>query len=182
VWITDQTSAAACEDERMRHPLPRRHLLAGGASVGVAGLLLGSTGCEAERPERAAEPGPDPLEPLLAGKDDLLRRYDAAATRFPALAPRLAPLRAASAAHLAAMRALVDPRRLARLAEAGPAGSTPTPAGSSPTPAAAVAALAAAERAAAARSAAACLAAEGPRVALLGSIAACEASHAAVLR
>ena len=112
---------------------------------------------------------PDPLEPLLAAELALVASYDAAIKAAPAQAARLRAVRADHAAHVQALRARLDPRRVAAI-ETTAAASTSSVAG-----------LITAERAAAKQATEACLAASGERAALLASIAACESSHVVVL-
>ncbi|SCE29400.1 hypothetical protein GA0115240_14964, partial [Streptomyces sp. DvalAA-14] len=71
------------------------------AAVGVVGGCSGGEG----RAGRAAEgPAPGVAEKARAARDSvgLLARYDAALAAHPALAARLAPLRAEVARHVAA--------------------------------------------------------------------------------
>ncbi|MEJ8642256.1 hypothetical protein WKI68_13960 [Streptomyces sp. MS1.HAVA.3] len=133
----------------------RRSLLAGAAGAAGAALL---TGCSGDGPT-----GGDAAIPLerrmreAAVRDSarLLERYDATAAAHPALAARLAPLRAAVAAHEAALSpdpagspspsrsASPSPSPSGGTGAAGPSASAePVP----PTPADALTALANAER------------------------------------
>ena len=149
--------------------LPRRTLLrlAGAVAVLPACELL-----DRGEDEPAAPSADEVLRSSLAtSKTALIARYDAALARHPVLVDRLTPLRANHAEHVAT---LVAP--------------TPTPspsASASPVsadPRATVGELLAAERAAAAASTNGARTAAAPElVSLLGSIAACEATHAVVL-
>ncbi|WP_408647310.1 hypothetical protein [Streptomyces tsukubensis] len=162
-----------------------------GATAGavVAGALSGCSG-EPSEPggrdrahgaegarERGSAPGSSEvsaaadtaLRKRLAASGGALRdRYDAVIAAHPALAGRLAPLRAASAAHATALGG-------------APAGAGGAPAVVPPDPAAALTELAATER----RSSAAhttALAGAGPELArLLASVAAAGAANAYLL-
>jgi hypothetical protein len=156
--------------------LPRRSVLA--ATAGVAGLA----GCSvphllSEDPAPQAMPDADALRAVSADSLLLAARYDAAITAQPDLAARLTPLRDAHREHAAAIGRALD-------SSAGPAGPAPS-ASRSAAPArdraALLKALATDERAAADRAGAACLAAAAYRAPLLGTIAACRASHAEAL-
>jgi hypothetical protein len=184
-------------------PIPRRHVLAGlaAAAAGVA------AGCQDSADPRPAPSGPasspapvDPLQVELAAERRIAASYAATIRRHPSLAARLTPFGADHTAHVAALERALGiapaPTPTPTGTAAGGAGSatpTATPSGSAPpgpddappvpgTPAAAVAALRTAERSAARTRAAACLDARTDRAALLASIAACEASHAELLR
>jgi hypothetical protein len=149
--------------------------LAGGllAGVGITGLA-GLTGCFGDDKPTAARP--DPLRPVLAGTLALRARYDATAAHHPDLAARLTPLRADHDAHAKALKAAL----------ASPAPTTsPSPAPSPSVPAApadALAALVTAEQQAQQDAAKACLAAPAATATLLGAVAACRATHQAVLQ
>jgi hypothetical protein len=155
---------------RNRKGYPRRTVLAAGAAAVMGGCAL------------LAEPGRwEPggaLDAVRADALSLADRYDALIAARPDLASRLTPLRDAHLAHAAA--------RAQELGSVGgpvlPRPSTSTaPAPTTTSGAEALAGLAAAERATADRAAAACMAAPGWRAPLLGSIAACRASHAEAL-
>jgi hypothetical protein len=143
--------------------IARRSLLA----AGVAALAAACT----EPPE---PPAPDPLEPLLAGTVALADRYDATIATVPTLAARLTPLRDAHRSHA------VDLARM--IGKPLPSGTPAPPSPSaSADPAGAAAALRTAEQQAQRAAVDACLAAPARRAPLLGSIAACRATHAEVL-
>ncbi len=148
-------------------------------------LLAGCSifGRSSARPRSRPSPTrPDPVAPLLAGEQALLRTYDAVLARHPQLLPRLAPVRADHAAHLQSLQ-VVSGGTATGGSGAGARGPSPEPAPTVPTqPAAALATLRAAERSAAGRAGAACLGAPRSRVALLGSIAACESAHLVLLQ
>lgn len=160
------------------------HLVGGSAGAGLlstgllsAGLLSGCTSA-GDAPERDAVS--DALAALWAGERRLVDRYEAVLGRFPALAPRLAPVRDDHLAHADALRSVLDARRSPTASASASAVASPpaVPA----TAAAALADLAGAETAAASACTSACLRAQGDAAALLASIAACEASHLVVLR
>jgi hypothetical protein len=161
-----------------RRTLLSRALL--GSALG-AGALLGLT-----RPikHKVAVPPPPPpvaLTAALARQRHLLAGYDRALASKPAH-PGLTGLRADVAAHGNALREVLQRYPGWRLS------SSSTAPGNTAAPVASIAALAAASRSAAAAATQACLdwPATEPQarevVPLLGSIAACLASHAQVLR
>lgn len=165
----------------------RRTLLAALAVTGAAAA------CTADKGETSSERGgtnePDPQLVDLADERDLLAAYDATMARHAGLRDRLAPLRDHHAQHLAALQ-----RALGRSTTTPTVGGTPTggtdPAQSGgataassvpPTPPAALAALRDRERQAATARTRSCINARVDRAPLLGSIAACEASHEVLL-
>lgn len=152
-----------------RYGLSRRAVL----SAAGGGTLLLVAGCDTLRRGVTAERSPDPLEPLLAGTLALLDRYDAAVAAAPDLAARLGPIRDDHRAHADA---------LARLTGASPTRLPP----SAPTSAApggpVLPGLRAAERTGYADAINACMAAPADRAGLIGSIAACRATHLEALR
>ncbi|MFF8265783.1 hypothetical protein ACF059_00155 [Streptomyces sp. NPDC016562] len=160
----------------------RRSLLTGAAGAVGAALLAG---CSDDRP-----PGGDtgiPLERRMreaAVRDStrLLERYDATAAAHPALAGRLAPLRAAVAAHTAALSptSTGSPSAAASVAAgaAAPASSgEPVP----PVAAEALTALADAERSLSEARTIDLAGAPGELARMLASVAACGAVHAHLL-
>lgn len=171
----------------------RRSLLAGAA--GIAGVALLS-GCSDE-----ASPSAEPEIPLerrmrdTAVRDSgrLLERYDATSTAHPALAGRLAPLRASVAAHTAALAAAdgpsPSPSRSATRPPSPSASSSAAPS-AAPTaaaepvpakPADALTALADAERSLAEARTISLAEAPGELARLLASVAACGHVHAHLL-
>jgi hypothetical protein len=175
--------------------LSRRRLLAT-VSIGVA---AGASGCAVIRPG-AAVPAvtADPLEELVKEKQALYDQYVAVIAAHPALAHRLGPLRDAHQQHRDALLDLIDARRRRALANATP--PVPEPSDASPSAdgsvgsdrAAAVALLRNNEKTAAASTRTACLQLTDPpandagaglaeRLAVLGSMAAAEASHQVAL-
>ncbi|WP_404955915.1 hypothetical protein [Streptomyces sp. 147326] len=180
--------AITTEDVAVPWTLPsrpsRRSLLAGAAGAAGAALL---TGCSDDRPA-GGEPG-IPLERRMretAVRDStrLLERYDATAAAHPALAARLAPLRAAVAAHSAAL-ALTPAGSPSP--SASPSGGTGAgaPAASGepvpPKPADALTALADAERSLSEARTIDLAGAPGELARMLASVAACGAVHAYLL-
>jgi len=170
-----------------RRTLLSRALL---ASALGGGALLGLT-----RPVKhkvAAPPPPPPvaLTAALARQRRLLADYDRVLASQPAR-PGLAGLRADVAAHGNALRAVLQRYpgwRLAVTNSTSPAAATSAAPSASASPVDPIAALATASKAAATATSQACLdwPATEPNAAevlpLLGSIAACLASHAQVLR
>lgn len=160
----------------------RRHVL-GVAALGLVGGATAATGCRGGGAPRQAPPA-DALEPLIADALRLAATHVATLSRHPSLAGRLTPLLTAHQAHAEAMLARVDPRRRSEIT--GDGGTAPVSPSVSPpagaTIPAALADLRSAERAGAVRARAACLAADGDRAALLGSVAAARASHEVALR
>lgn len=140
--------------------LSRRALLGLAATVPL-------TACTSS--DEGPPPLPDPddlLRDAAVGREQaLLRQYDAALLALPDLAPRLAPVRAEHAEHLAA------------LLGAAPSAA-PTAAPGAPVT---LAALAVAERQAAAAHGQAALEASRELAGLLASLSASEASHPVAL-
>lgn len=153
-------------------PTSRRAVLAA-ASWATAGLATagmgGLAGCDIGGPDPEPAPSPDPLLPFLTATVALADRYDAAIDAEPSLSARLTPLRDDHRAHVRALTREIGT-------------SPPTPSASASAAPATVQALLAAEDDARKDAEKACL--EGPsyRAALLGSIAACRASHQEALR
>ncbi len=158
----------------------RRQALArlGGFGAGTAVALTGGCGWLGGR-TAAKRHEPDALEPLLAGTRVLVDRYEAALLAAPQLAATLTPLRDDHRVHAT---------ELARMIGAKPApthpGASGTTAGAAPvTPVGTlVSDLVAAETRGRDDATAACLGAPAGRAALLGSIAACRATHIEALR
>ncbi|MGW7458598.1 hypothetical protein [Streptomyces sp. NPDC054797] len=160
----------------------RRSLLTGAAGAVGAALL---TGCSDDRP--AGGDTGIPLERRMreaAVRDSarLLERYDATAAAHPALAGRLAPLRAAVAAHTAALSPTPagspSPAASVAAGAAAPAASgEPVP----PVAAEALTALADAERSLSEARTIDLAGAPGELARMLASVAACGAVHAHLL-
>ncbi|WP_307833797.1 hypothetical protein [Actinoplanes derwentensis] len=135
-------------------------------STALAGCgLLGDDG-----PEPA--PQPDALQPLLDEALALAGAYDRVILATPNLAARLTPLAEDHRAHATELTKVIG----AAVASVAPSASAP--AGATDT----TATLRKAEQSAQKTAAAACKAAPRERAALVGSIAACRATHAEALR
>lgn len=161
---------------RRDHHLPgttRRVLLITGLAAGVASLA----GCRGSDDTGAGVV--HPLESTLTGTLALLNAYDATVAAQPDLSGRLAPLRAEHATHIGALNAAMGRATPSTAPSAGASGSPgpAVPAGAK----AAVAALRAAEKTAQADAAKTCLSVPAQYAELLGSIAACRATHLEVL-
>ncbi|MFD5148592.1 hypothetical protein [Streptomyces sp. NPDC058401] len=171
----------------------RRGLLAGAAGIAGAALL---SGCSDDGPP-AAEPEV-PLErrmreTAVRESGRLLERYDATSAAHPALAQRLAPLRASVAAHTAALadggspapsRSAAAPSPSPSPVPSGAAAAAPPAPGASPVPAAAAEALTAladAERSLAEARTISLAGAPGELARMLASVAACGHVHAYLL-
>ncbi|MGW7452901.1 hypothetical protein [Streptomyces sp. NPDC054787] len=160
----------------------RRSLLTGAAGAVGAALL---TGCSDDRP--AGGDTGIPLERRMreaAVRDSarLLERYDATAAAHPALAGRLAPLRAAVAAHTAALS--LTPAGSPSPAASVAAGAAAPAASGEPVPpvaAEALTALADAERSLSEARTIDLAGAPGELARMLASVAACGAVHAHLL-
>jgi hypothetical protein len=180
----------------------RRSALLAGGGLAAAGLA----GCDLSTSPSPWHPAPDVLLPLLANTIKLADRYDATLTALPSLTARLTPLRDDHRAHVVALARELGLDENDPLASVAP-GATVEPSASAtgqhqdPTqnpsqgvpvassiasapadPAAAIAELIAAEKSAQPQAVSACLAAPSYRAALLGSIAACRASHLTALQ
>ncbi|MET9470083.1 hypothetical protein ABZY44_35885 [Streptomyces sp. NPDC006544] len=171
----------------------RRSLLAGATGIAGAALLSGCSD--------GAPPGAEPEIPLerrmrdTAVRDSgrLLERYDTTSAAHPALAERLAPLRASVASHTAALAAgdgaSPSPERSAsRSASPRAASPSATPAAAPsaaepvpPQPADALSALADAERSLAEARTISLAEAPGELARMLASVAACGHVHAYLL-
>jgi hypothetical protein len=155
---------------RMR--IPRRQLLA--ATAGTA--LVALTGCGIPRlsrrsiPEVEAMADADLLRAVAADATGLAARYDTAIGALADQAARLTPIRDAHRDHAAA---------LARLLDGSPHPVTST--GPAEDPAPSLKALAEGEKAAAGRAASAALQVATFHAPLVGTIAACRASHVEAL-
>jgi hypothetical protein len=163
----------------------RRRLL--GTALGVTTLA----GCGLLDDKPAPPAVPDPLRPLLDEALGLAATYERATVARPGLAARLAPLAADHRAHATELARVIGAATPS--ASAGPSGTGPSGTGLAGTgPSAAgppaagdaetLAALRTAEQAAQRNAAAACRQAAAARAALVGSIAACRATHVEALR
>nr|WP_030436037.1 hypothetical protein [Actinoplanes subtropicus] len=134
---------------------------------------LAGCGVFENKPAPAATTAPDPLQPLLDEALALAAAYDRAVAAKPMLSARLAPLAADHRVHAADLAKLIGTPS----ASAAPSGPVVENASADP-----VAALRTAELAAQKTAVAACLAAPPDRAGMVGSIAACRATHAEALR
>ncbi|WP_329198780.1 MULTISPECIES: hypothetical protein [unclassified Streptomyces] len=172
------------------HGPSRRSVLAGAAGAAGAALLTGCTGESGANPEDNGIPLERRMrENAVRDTERLLERYDATTAAHPDLAGRLAPLRAAVAAHHAALAVSGSaPPAGAGAPSASSSGSAPsagTPAPrSAPVPATAAEALtelADTERSLSEARTIALAGAPGELARLLASVAACGAVHAYLL-
>jgi hypothetical protein len=154
-------------------------------AVVAAGMVSGCSGSKSEA--RAATPSP----PGTATKDQaakdsaaLLARYDTAAATYPALAGKLAPLRAEVAQHVRAFGGTPAAAPVPASPSPQPTtsmGPTSLPTAPAKTPAQALADLAGAERELADSRTRTLLDAPAELARLLASVAASGAGHAALL-
>ena len=162
-------------DDRPATALPRRALLITGLAGGAAAL----GGCQwpGQHREQAGTQGPaHPLTTQLAAALALVSTYDRTIARQSGLATRLAPLRAEHWTHVTAISSAMG--------EPAPSAAPSPDPNAAEVPADADAALAGlrdAEKSAQSDAAAACIAAPATYTELLGSIAACRATHIEVL-
>jgi hypothetical protein len=160
----------------IEYPASRRRVLIAGLT-GAAALAV--AGCRPTSPGASANgntPSPRVIDGVLAAALALAGQYDAAIAAQPSLSDRLTPLRADHWTHVTA---------LAKAAGRGVPSASPSPAASAATgfesPAAALRTLRAAEKSAQADAVQACIAAPAANAPLLGSVAACRATHQEVL-
>ncbi|RAK33039.1 hypothetical protein B0I29_11270 [Actinoplanes lutulentus] len=151
----------------------RRILTATGAIVAAATLA----GCGLFDDEPEPEPAPDPLQPILDEALAMAAAYDLAIQAQATLAEQLTPLAEDHRAHAAALATLIG--TVLPSGAAAPVASAAPPAGSADET---LAQLRKSEQDAQTTAIAACLAAPADRAALVGSIAACRATHASALR
>jgi hypothetical protein len=143
--------------------------------LGVAALGAASVaGCGIfdHGPDEPAKP--DPLQPLLDEAVALAAAYDRAAAAQPGLAKRLTPLAADHRAHIAALSQVIG--------KAAPSVAPAPGASAGGDAVATLKAMRTAEQAAQKTAVTACRAAPADRVMLVGSIAACRATHAEALK
>ncbi|HEU4346150.1 MAG TPA: hypothetical protein VFR35_00045 [Actinoplanes sp.] len=145
--------------------------------------MTAPAGCGLFDRDPEPDPEPDPLQPILDEALALAAAYERAAIAQPALAARLTPLARDHRVHAAELARLIGAE-----APSGAPGGTPSGAPSAPSSADAgagaqtVAGLREAERVATRTATAAARTAQPERVGLVGSIAACRATHAEALR
>lgn len=152
--------------------LRRRTLLvaAGGGVVGLAG------GCRIGNQDKSGNTSTGPLPGVLAATLGLIGGYQATVLVQPGLADRLNPLLADHLAHVTALQ-----QAMGRPSSAPPVNGAATSSGVPGDPTAALAQLRAAEQSAQVGAVGACVSAPQGYAALLGSIAACRATHVEAL-
>jgi hypothetical protein len=146
----------------------RRRVLAVTAGAAVATT---PAGCGLFDTEPDPPPEPDPLQPVLDEALALVIAYERAAIAQPALATRLTPLAQDHRAHVAELARLIGVESPSAAPSASAAPVAPT-----------LADLRAAERAAQRTATTAAGSARPERSGLVGSVAACRASHVEALR
>jgi hypothetical protein len=150
----------------------RRAVLASVLGSGAGSALSGCFGGHEPPPP----PKPHPLAATLVGVQAMVDLYEATSATYAELSDRLGPLLADHRAHLDAVRrAMGTPSPTA-----SPTASASATASVPPDPDAALVALKAAEKKGQADASAACLSAPAEYAALIGSIAACRATHVEV--
>ncbi|MFJ9341556.1 hypothetical protein ACIRP0_19960 [Streptomyces sp. NPDC101733] len=175
----------------------RRSLLTGAAAVAGGTLLTGCTGGGDPADEGRGIPLERRMrEAAVRDSERLLERYDATAAVHPGLAGRLAPLRAAVAAHTAALALPASPGSGRPSGPGGPSASSAPSAGPGGTPSGAPAAgrdavppkpeealtdLADSERSLSEARNASLAGAPGELARMLASVAACGAVHVYLL-
>ncbi|MFC7527098.1 hypothetical protein [Actinoplanes sp. GCM10030250] len=145
--------------------------------LATAGTVLGTAtlgGCGLFDDEPEPVPAPDPLQPLLVETLALAGAYDRAIAAQPALAARLTPLAEDHRAHAAELARVIG--------TTAPSGVAAPSSAVSATDGDTTAELRKAEQAAQKNAVEACKTAPRERAALIGSIAACRATHAEALR
>jgi hypothetical protein len=148
-----------------------------GVLGGTAGATLSMTtlaGCGLFDNSPAPDKAADPLQPVLAEALALAAAYDRAVVAQPGLGNRLTPLAADHRAHATELAKVIG--------EKLPSGAPAASAAPASDAAGTVAGLRKAEQAAQKTAAVACRQAVAARAALVGSIAACRATHAEALR
>jgi hypothetical protein len=151
----------------------RRGVL-GAAAATLSSSALAGCGIFDSGPDQPS--APDPLQPLLDEAVALAAAHERAAAGQPDLAKRLAPLAADHRAHIAELSRVIGRGVPSPGASSAPGGASPV------DPRAALAELRKAEQSAQRTAATACRTAPVARAALVGSIAACRATHAEALR
>ena len=150
-----------------------RRAVLGATAASLGAATLAGCGIFGNGPEQPS--APDPLQRVLDEAVALAAAYDRAAVIQPELAKRLTPLAADHRAHITELARVIG---------------TSAPSAAAPAPSAAAAgdavatlkSLRAAEQAAQKTANTACRQAPAARAALVGSIAACRATHAEALR
>jgi hypothetical protein len=153
---------------RMNHEGPTRRRVLGLTAAGLGGAALSGCGLFGGD-EKSPGGGDEAVQPLLAEAVALAGAYDKAAAGQPDLAARLKPLADDHRAHASALAKLIGK-------------PVPTAAPASVGPGDVLAGLRTAEQTAQRNAVTACKQAPADRAALIGSIAACRATHAEALR
>ncbi|MEV6851107.1 hypothetical protein [Actinoplanes sp. NPDC051411] len=152
---------------RMNHEGPTRRRVLGLTAAGLGGAALSGCGLFGDD-EKSSGGGDEAVQPLLTEAVALAGAYDKAAAQ-PGLAARLKPLADDHRAHASALAKLIG--RSVPAAAPAAVGSGDVLAG-----------LRTAEQTAQRNAVTACKQATADRAALIGSIAACRATHAEALR
>jgi hypothetical protein len=150
-------------------PTSRRRVLTAGAGAVLA--VTAPAGCGLFDDEPEPLPEPDPLQPILDEALALAIAHERAAAAEPSLAARLTPLAQDHRAHAVELARVI-----------GSVSASAAPSASVAPGAETLTDLRAAEQAAARTATAAARTAPAERVGLVGSIAACRATHAEALR
>ncbi len=148
----------------------RRRVL--GVTAGAAVSVTATAGCGLFDVEPEPAPEPDPLQPLLDQALALADAYERVAVAEPDLGERLAPLAADHRAHAAELTRVIGAER----PSAAPGASA------APDPGRSLKELRAAEQTAQRTAALSARTAPAERAGLVGSIAACRATHAEALK
>ncbi|MFC9814588.1 hypothetical protein ACFVJM_21225 [Streptomyces virginiae] len=162
----------------------RRSLLAGAAGAAGAALLTGCTDDRSAASDPAISLERRMREAAVRDSARLLERYDATASAHPDLAARLAPLRAAVAAHTAALSPAASGSPSPAASPSGGTGAAAPSASGEPVPAKpaeALTALADAERSLSEARTIDLAGAPGELARMLASVAACGAVHVYLL-
>jgi hypothetical protein len=149
--------------------ISRRRAL--GLTAGATVAFSAPAGCGLFDEDPEPLPEPDPLQPILDEALALAGAFERAAIAQPALAARLTPLAEDHRAHAVELARVIGTVSASAAPSASAAQIAQTPAE-----------LRTAEQAAARTATTAARTARPERVALLGSIAACRASHAEALK
>jgi hypothetical protein len=149
--------------------ISRRRALGMTAAAGLA--VAGPSGCGLFDDEPEPLPEPDPLQPILDEALALALAYERAAIAQPSLAARLSPLAGDHRAHAAELARVI-----------GTVAPSAAPSASAAAVAQTTAELRKAEQAAQRTATAAARTAQPERAGLVGSIAACRATHAEALK
>jgi hypothetical protein len=153
----------------------RRRVLSGTAGVTLSAMTLAGCGLFGGDDDDTKKKAADPLTPVLNESLTLAAAYDRALVAQPGLKSRLTSLAADHRAHATALAKAIGEA----VPSAAPGASSAAAAGDA---AGLIAELRKSEQAAQKTAAAACKTTTAARAALVGSIAACRATHAEALR